>query len=599
MIESSSRFPTAARMNRAYTSPVNYSTVENLTPLRQQLPPTGGININPDYVSPRPPPSSGQALVRTHSSPSIIDASPKTKGGMHTTACSAAITPSPTSVFGHAGGPFASRGSHHAHAHAHAHSYAAASASSGLTPIANNRTRARSPYCNPPGSNSKLEALSVPEEQSFKSAFRVRNQAGQGQGHTESNSRYKMILPRQEHHNYNHRAELKPISPPHWPSRTSPDSVAAAPPPEQRHESPPTGSIFVNQGGYRVMRTHSTHRLPSSPGNNEHNHDHDHAENIAPYEPDRDSRLASYGIVRDDAGSIFLSSPPIDNRRSGQHTSEADDMMDDTDISIPSIHLATSLPSAGNDSYTTIEEEKGDSFMEEDESVAHRENVMQDLPRWGSCFPEMHMNMVHALSPNTILRNDRKKQTSKTNAYANANANANAYANANANANPYANANAARSSSRKQSSSRYMSPEKEREVFDWLHSLEIEKDNNEYIAEAASSKFLTGKLGAGVDELALSSHECVLEPQSQPQPQAQLDPCQNVYQQHVFEPAECASSIPPSSSNKVEPIGHMSTATREEVEKPPRQVMGRRVTLRSSRPKGGSERRVLRSCSGM
>ena len=41
---------------------------------------------------------------------------------------------------------------------------------------------------------------------------------------------------------------------------------------------------------------------------------------------------------------------------------------------------------------------------------------------------------------------------------------------------------------------RAMSPEKEREVFDWLHSLEVDKDNNEYVAEAASSKFLTGKI---------------------------------------------------------------------------------------------------------
>jgi hypothetical protein len=38
-----------------------------------------------------------------------------------------------------------------------------------------------------------------------------------------------------------------------------------------------------------------------------------------------------------------------------------------------------------------------------------------------------------------------------------------------------------------------LTPEKERQVYEWLHSLEVEKDNNDFVAEAASSKFLTGK----------------------------------------------------------------------------------------------------------
>lgn len=38
---------------------------------------------------------------------------------------------------------------------------------------------------------------------------------------------------------------------------------------------------------------------------------------------------------------------------------------------------------------------------------------------------------------------------------------------------------------------------KEKQVYEWLRTLEVDRDNNEFVAEAASSKFLTGKLDGG------------------------------------------------------------------------------------------------------
>ena len=43
-----------------------------------------------------------------------------------------------------------------------------------------------------------------------------------------------------------------------------------------------------------------------------------------------------------------------------------------------------------------------------------------------------------------------------------------------------------------------MSPQKEEEVYQWLRTLEVDKDNNDYFAEAASSKFLTGKMNNNI-----------------------------------------------------------------------------------------------------
>jgi hypothetical protein len=39
-----------------------------------------------------------------------------------------------------------------------------------------------------------------------------------------------------------------------------------------------------------------------------------------------------------------------------------------------------------------------------------------------------------------------------------------------------------------------LSSNKEKQFYEWLHMMEVDKDNNEYVAEAVLSKFLTGKL---------------------------------------------------------------------------------------------------------
>ncbi len=534
---------------------------------RQQLP------ANLAYMSP------GQALVRTHSSPSIIDSSPKTNNVTYASAaCPAvAITPSPlaTSV---------SARPVHGQKRSHSLVYTAGSPTVGLTPIANNRTRSRT--VDGPGN---IQGITLPE----------------------SNSRFSMILPRKDEvSEYNPSVELQPVSPPHWPTRTPSDTIVVAPAVlEQRHESPLPATIHLERNSRSVIQQ-NRYTSPEK--------QHIFAENPVPYEPyqpDRHSRLESYGIIRDNAESIFLSSHPIDTRRSGQHTSEADDndMMDD-DVSIPSIRLARSLPS-GNDSYTAFsgEDSKDDSSDEEEEpDSTFRDNAIPDI-RWG-CFPEMQLNVVNALSAQNILKKGYKKPASNTQT------------------------NKDSSSSRKKASSRYMSPEKEREVFDWLHSLEIDKDNNEFIAEAASSKFLTGKLDpidsstpshdmyasqiqdptrspsvfqryfsdlnhVQVDSFGLSTHST----HSQEIYSTQLQDSSHSHQSYMSdlknepieisaeaEPEPCPSSIPQSFFNK-------STATpRGEVERPSRQVMGRRINISSARTKAGSGRRkVLRSCSGM
>lgn len=47
---------------------------------------------------------------------------------------------------------------------------------------------------------------------------------------------------------------------------------------------------------------------------------------------------------------------------------------------------------------------------------------------------------------------------------------------------------------RKKNHQKHLSSKKEKQVYAWLKTLEVDRDNNEYVAEAASSKFLTGKM---------------------------------------------------------------------------------------------------------
>lgn len=180
-------------------------------------------------------------------------------------------------------------------------------------------------------------------------------------------------------------------------------------------------------------------------------------DNYEQYQP-TNNRMGSVGIVSGDAQSILRNSD--DTRRSGQQTSEIHDM-DDDNASIPSLHLATRIQDSTFDSFgTTISaEDDMDSVMETETNVLGAEE-------WG-CFPDF--SMVRSLSPTQFIGQQPA-----------------------IGAQPVATTHVQRTEEPRRS--RAMSPEKEREVFDWLHSLEVDKDNNEYVAEAASSKFLTGKI---------------------------------------------------------------------------------------------------------
>jgi hypothetical protein len=517
-------------VNRAYASPLKEHQHLNTTPLReQQLLPSA-------YMSPRLPPGA-HSFVRTHSSPSIIDASPKMKKDQSR---DAAITPSPTSVSGATFAPTRITPPGHGSGSYHM---------SELTPVTSNTARESCTIYAASPSHSRInsaleEHLSVPEAKSFKSAFRTST--------NDATTRNMMILPRQDSHDerLSKKLALRPISPPSWPQRRSPDDAASASVPVTEPEADQvlldrSCHSFVGISEYRMRSVFPSSAENSSPLARG-------PENMVPYQPARDSRLASFGIVRDDAGSIFLNN--FHNRsRSGQPTSEGDDM-DDTDLSVPSIHLATELYSSNTtDSYTTISggEDRG-SFMEdestftEDESMEIVGNISYEEPKWG-CFPQM--NIIHR-SPKKLLNGFAIKAAAAVDAES-------------------------RPSSRKKSS-RFMTPEKEREVFDWLHSLEVDKDNNEYVAEAASSKFLTGKMD--IEEV----------------------PAQHVFYTNDIEPVEPVAQNVAKRNHSESPTptdGQSLNAVR------PQMVMGYNIGMydrkKGGNPKAPSKRPVLRSCSGM
>ena len=558
---------------------------ENITPVRQQIPANTAYSVYTSPGSAQP----GQSLVRTYSSPSLLDASPKTKAKT-VAAGSSAVTPSPDSIF---------------QSHTNQGSFASImrGGSSGLTPVANNRM-------NVSIQRPLAHDRSMSESQPSVGAFRGQNTQISCITLPESNSRYNMILPRQEDPRRMDSVELQPVSPPHMnghvPLVRRPSDIS--PTPEQRHEYECSLTSAQDLRNTRSFITPTSSRnlsgppraeqqqylSPSSPGNGL----------FRPYEPDRDIRLASHGVIRDDdeAESIFHSPT---KRRSGQPTSEANDVMDysfyddeDELSSIPSIHLARSLPSVGShsiedgmrcfsvlpgDDVEIVDEEDDfdlDLSMEEMEDEDAEESnvndnatdVLKDLSRW-ACFPGVEAALSHRTEK-------ARSQTSRAKAN-----------NANRNAMRRISERSTRRRKPSSSSARYMSPEKEREVFDWLHSLKIDEDNNDFIAEAASSKFLTGKLGSiesvaeVVDELASSSHDGTMEPPPLSQPMLNYAP----------PPPTMKTETPPS------PNPNMSAMLlREEVvEQPPRQIMGRRINQRSRRPKGGTGRKVLRSCSGM
>lgn len=452
-----------------------------------------------------------------------------------------------------------------------------------LTPVASNMGRETCSIDGmDPHSSSRrdIEQLSVPETQSFfnhgmddeepdrSSAFRVASHGPHMLG-TRRHSHTSRIHPRhdtfQEDDSLN-ETDLRPVSP-------SSTSISWT-----RHGS----YNNMNHGGGTVVSESDHYSSRTTSGVHLERDRHVQGSDYVPnrgnrglYQPNRESRLSSFGIVRDDAQSIFHSN--VDSScRSGQQTSETHDV-DDTDFSIPSLRLATQLRSNTYDSYTTISGEDLDSLMEED-SVVVMGSTSYEEPQWG-CFPNMSMASVlvsGTIRPPSAVSNRSTARPTSSHELA-----------------------------RRSRSSRYMSPEKEREVFDWLHSLEVDKDNNEFVAEAASSKFLTGKINMEDEYISI--------PEGFPAPNPHVGIGSASLRREtsrVLHPAEIA----PAKSNPARPTSEATqmpnTSSNNTTSK---RVKSAALGLGSIAEYCGKERRlivqsqcrrrkkrpVLRSCSGM
>jgi len=482
---------------------------QNVTPMRQELP-----FSNNTYVSPKPPPAHN--FTRTHSSPSIIDTSPKQRTKMKK-------EPSPNCVVG---ADFARTQTPKAQ-----HRFIAAN----LTPVTSNMgMEASHPRSNNAAyKNSGLEEISVPDAHSLKSSL-FRNVK-----ETSENSRNQVIHPRHDDTAEHEPIQFQPNSPNAWLHRFSSDpDQSSAPYPEHRHSSP-LASVQLNRQS-----------LIASP-----------PESMVPYQPARDVRLGSFGIVRNDAESIFHNS--MGSQQGGQQTSEYHNA-DHTDISIPSIHLATELDSSTMGSLTTISADDIDSLMED--SSVFTENLNPDVRQWG-CFP--NLSMVKALvAPQKLLNSAPPVDNIKKKAHT------------------------ARTST--QNSSRYMSPEKEREVFDWLHSLEVDKDNNDYVLEAASSKFLSGKINM--------EDEYIILEESLPELRSNISyPTDTKLRSNTngskFSRATARAKnavVPPAASapRRVKTVAAGQGSVAEYCGKERRLIVQSQCKRRKKRP-------ILRSCSGM
>lgn len=301
----------------------------------------------------------------------------------------------------------------------------------------------------------------------------------------------------------------RPISPPSWSSYRAttfhePSKTAASKEVNARFESPPNrfsspvrhDSVKLDRNYYSLphpKQMHQQQQLMSSPesmvGSPQPRSppaDDDSSMLFVPYQPSRKSSLTSFGFVQDDElDDIFLPLRTTNNkfRRSskdkvvfvggggdcdnvvreslihedgngavfGETIPEDDAMTYLSDsqsslISIPSIHMGVRINSSTQDSMTTVE------GVEEE---VEEDDVFDDDHNISSCasFDEQRES--------SILYNSGLDF--KTN-------------------------------SNDQNKKRYKSSKKEKQVYEWLRTLEVDKDNNEYFAEAASSKFLTGKM---------------------------------------------------------------------------------------------------------
>lgn len=221
---------------------------------------------------------------------------------------------------------------------------------------------------------------------------------------------------------------------------------------------------------------------------------------LQPYQPSRNSSLISFGLD-DDLDAIFLhpridGSSIIDENGDGNGggiysisrrtmTNKSGDQ-----ISIPSIGLAHNFSSNTQDSFLTTDEYYYDEYEEDSiimlprSTTEGRNDVIAGHDNAENCGQQIveseHVNVgverqvlneirdgeIHVSS--SCGANQEQRRSSSDEVHHNVNA-------------PIFSPKKARAAAR------------EKRVYQWLKTLEVDKDNNEYVAEAASSKFLTGK----------------------------------------------------------------------------------------------------------
>lgn len=349
-------------------------------------------------------PMQNHHMVRTLSSPSLIDTSPKKT--MHEL-INGTATISPTSVQAGSFSPRAALTSVKTHT----------SNKHELTPITSNV--ARSLFVDNDAQDGKLLSVAV----SDKHALRKSSDSQRPPKSKSSDDSTRRML------------SVRPLSPPTFFRDSSPDSQRylsprSASPASERCESPLAFTIPIDRNCHSLLTAEYNLRaaFASSP--------YKSPQKAAPYQPSRNDELAHFGVQGESAESIFLAPRGVLRDESMDET----DSFDGTETSIPSIHLAHRLST--QESYSTRDSsfsyEEGDDANQEMSLPEDQEINIANKFRSSSCpQPVRPSNSVHK--------------------------------------------------------SRMLTPEKERQVYEWLHSLEVEKDNNDFVAEAASSKFLTGK----------------------------------------------------------------------------------------------------------
>ncbi len=457
-----------------YTSPVMRQ--ENQTPVRQgdhneAVGAAGSINTY-SYMSPRPP-TQPQAFLRTHSSPCVIDASPRpnnlnrlkdtTNISIHNREEST-TTPSPTSVSGATFSPSKNiKGCH----------------KSELTPVISNAARSASVIYSP----GQLEEISVPTAGVFKTN-RPNND-----NTPNSNT---MILPRKTSDGAGNRPQvaMRPISPPSLPvHRQAASSMVHTR--QSLLVNPNRGgknNAFVGTSQFRMRSAFPSPSETPGPGQTVQVPvpvpaprllSSASPQTYIAYQPSRDESLAGVGVLNEDGNvdSIFLN-----NHAYRSHNHSADDSHETLDtassVSVPSIHHATRLMSDSVSNYSygggaLIGHGQPLTFFgDDDEDDESSYMVVDEDGDEGNNGEEGTTELITVGEMQCAAFLPEEKPSSSRPS----------------------------SNSRTKQESRYMSPEKEREVYQWLHSLEVDKDNNEYVAEAASSKFLTGKIRMEVDD---------------------------------------------------------------------------------------------------